>query len=58
MTSINDFLLPNTKLEVKIIDINDPEVLARIKETQEEQRRVIESKNIDWELASRTYITI
>lgn len=58
MVHINDFLLPNTKLEVLVIDINDPEVLARIKKTQEEQRRVIESKNVDWELASRTYITI
>lgn len=58
MISVKDILKPGASLEVRKIDIDDPEVIAQIEWVRKEQKRILDLKKIDFARLEKTYITI
>ncbi len=54
----SDILKPGTRLKVKKIDPNDPEVQKRFETMLEEQRKCLARKNVDWGELDRLYVNI
>lgn len=46
---LKKILKPGAKLEVRIIDPNDPTIKEAIRKCQEQQDRILELKKIDYE---------
>jgi hypothetical protein len=51
-------LKPGVKLEAKILDYNSPEIKASLERVAKHRKRILASKNVDWDKLSRMYITI
>lgn len=43
-STLEKILIPGAVLEIKILDLNDPEIVRRIRETKEAQAAVCEQK--------------
>jgi hypothetical protein len=54
----SDILKPGTKLKAKKIDFNDPEIIAKIEAVNEERKKCLERKNVNWNELNNTYINI
>lgn len=57
-TKFIDIIKEGEVLEVKKLDLNDPEVIEMFRRVKEEQEKILERKKVDWGKLRDTVIDI